>query len=950
MKVLVVDDNRLDRMMLSKMLSSNKYVVVEAGNGVEALKLASLEKPDIVVSDIMMPEMDGFTLLREIRKSISSKELPFIFYSASYVTEKDRELAEALGVCRFIIKPVEPRELVKEITQALLDISSGKLKISQPTPIKEEEYLKRYSRRIFNKLEEKVSQLEKEIEKRNRIEEELRKSEAQFKATFEEAPIGMSRVDAEGRTLETNHILQQMLGFMDEELKGKLFTGFTYPDDVELDIDQFNELILGKKDQYMIKKRYIRKNGTVFWARMTVSLVRDAKGDPQFAISMVEDITERKEAEEKLQQSEEKHRTLIENIQDGVFIIFDGKFQFVNEAFARLAGYEVEEIIGMDFRHFIAPEDLEKVSDYYVRRQAGENVPHEYEFNALHRDRKTRLILNMTAALINFGGKVATMGTLKDITERRKAEEKLRLFRTLFENSTDAVFINDPETGRIIDCNETACKSLQYSMEELLDMHAFDFEETIPDKFSWDDHVKYMMNKRNVTMEGLHKRKDGSVFPVEVNLNILVIGQKKYMMAVVRDITERKRAEEIIRQSKEFSETVLNSINDSISIINTKDFSIIDTNKAFLDVYGLNKEQVIGKHCYEITHKNDHPCYSPETCPLIETLNTGKPSFCEHVHGVKGGVIQNVEISAYPIKDENGEIVSVVHVTRNITERKRAEEELKIKAQLLDSASDLIYVHDTNGNFIYLNEAAYELRGLTRDKMIKMNLRDILAPEYRNFMDQRMNDLLEKGEAVFESVQSGKGNTLMPVEVHSRVIEYGGKKVILNVTRDITLRKQAEKLLKEKARAELHGFIVSALPVFASGVPSQVRDILIKNFSERFEMNVKPRFKDEMKQKGINHDPAQLLTAYMIWVSGLFSNFGIENKTTIDGKKEVLEFNNCPWRNEARGNPIFCFICRSLAKRSFTWTGLKGSVEQKSSIASGSKMCRFEIQVRDEKK
>ena len=191
MKVLVVDDNRLDRLMLSKMLSSNNYEVVEAGNGVEALELISSEKPDIVVSDIMMPVMDGFTLLREIRKSRSSKELPFIFYSASYVNEKDRELANALGVSRFIIKPVEPRELVKEITQALLDISSGKLKISEPTPIKEEEYLEQYSRRIFKKLEEKVVQLEKEIEERKRIEEELRKSEAQFKATFEEAPIGM---------------------------------------------------------------------------------------------------------------------------------------------------------------------------------------------------------------------------------------------------------------------------------------------------------------------------------------------------------------------------------------------------------------------------------------------------------------------------------------------------------------------------------------------------------------------------------------------------------------------------------------------------------------------------------------------------------------------------------------------------------------------------------------
>ncbi|HEX7628645.1 MAG TPA: PAS domain S-box protein, partial [Candidatus Methanoperedens sp.] len=485
MKVLVVDDNRLDRLMLSKMLLSNNYEVVEAVNGVEALELISSQKPDIVVSDIMMPVMDGFMLLREIRKSTSLKELPIIFYSASYVNEKDRELANALGVSRFIIKPLEPRELVKEITQALLDISSGKMKISEPAPIKEEEYLEWYSRRLFKKLEEKVFQLEKEIEERKRIEEELQKSEAQFKAIFEEAPIGMSSVDTQGRTLETNHILQQMLGFTEEELKGKVFTEFTHPDDAELDMGQFNDLILGKKKQYMIKKRYIRKNKTIFWARLTVSLVRDAKGDPQFAIGMIEDITERKEAEEKLQNSEEKYRTLIENIQDGVFIIQDQKFQFVNEAFARLAGFEVEEIIGKDFREFISPEDMEKVFDNYTRRQAGENVPHEYEFNALHRDRKTRVILNMTVVLINYGGRVATMGTLKDITDSRKAEEKLRLFRMLFANSTDAVFINDPETGIIIDCNETACMNLGYSIEELYNMHVFDFEETIPDKSSW---------------------------------------------------------------------------------------------------------------------------------------------------------------------------------------------------------------------------------------------------------------------------------------------------------------------------------------------------------------------------------------------------------------------------------------------------------------------------------
>ncbi|PWB50686.1 MAG: hypothetical protein C3F06_11495 [Candidatus Methanoperedenaceae archaeon] len=824
MKVMIVDDNKFDRMMLSKMLVYNKYDVVEAGNGIEALKLISTENPDIVVSDIMMPEMDGFSLLREIRKSKSAKELPFVFYSASYVSEKDKELADSLGVSRFIIKPVEPRELIMEITQILQDFSSGKLEIIEPT-LKDEEYLEKYSRRIFKKLQEKVIELEQEIDERKRIEEELRNSEAKFRATFEEAPIGMARLNIEGRILETNHILQQMLGISGEELKGKVFTEFTHPDDVEIDTDQFRELISGKKNHYMIKKRYIRKKGKVFWARVTVSLVRDANGHPQFSISMVEDITERKEAEDKLQMSEEKYRTLIENIQDGVFVIQDGKIQYINEFFPGIAGYEVEDVIGKDFREFVAPEDRERITDYYFRREAGEKVPRENEFNIMHKDGKRRITINMNIGFINYRGKIASMGTLKDITESRKARE-------------------------------------------------------------------------------------------------------------------------LIRRSKEFAETVLNSINDSISIINVMDFSIIDSNKAFLEQNGLSKEDVIGKKCYEITH-NKYTACSQDECPLQETLRTGKPSIAEHIHPGRNGIIHYVEVSAHPILNEDGKIGSVVHLARDITERKRAQEDLEIKAQLLDSASDFIYVHDFNGNFIYMNEAAYRLHGYTKDEMMMKNLRDIMAPEYRKLMDQRIKDLLQKREYVFESVDLVKSNKRIEVEVHSRVIEYGGQKVILSVSRDITLRKQAEKMAKENARAELYGFIVSALPVFASGVPSQVRDFLIKNFSERFEKNVKPRFNEEMKQKSLNSD--QLLEFYMIWVSTLFLNFGIENIKKTEGKKRVLEFTNCPWIHEARGNPIFCFICRSLAKRSFTWTALNGIVEQKSSIASGSKICRFEILVHKDK-
>ncbi|VVB89940.1 Methyl sulfide methyltransferase-associated sensor [uncultured archaeon] len=138
----------------------------------------------------------------------------------------------------------------------------------------------------------------------------------------------------------------------------------------------------------------------------------------------VRDVTERKRAEEALQQSEEIYRMLIDNMQDGVFIIQDGKIQFVNEAFARTAGYTVEETLGRDFIDFIAPEDKERVIDKYSRRLDGENVPKEYEFNILHKD-GARIIVNVNVGLITYRGRMASMGTIRDITERKQAEEAL---------------------------------------------------------------------------------------------------------------------------------------------------------------------------------------------------------------------------------------------------------------------------------------------------------------------------------------------------------------------------------------------------------------------------------------------------------------------------------------------------------------------------------------------
>ncbi len=151
--------------------------------------------------------------------------------------------------------------------------------------------------------------------------------------------------------------------------------------------------------------------------------------------------------------------------------------------------------------------------------------------------------------------------------------------------------------------------------------------------------------------------------------------KKRELHITIEMALTKHRIEKQLKKSKEFIETVLNSMNDAISVIDVNDFRIIDANTVFLESYGLNKKEMIGKTCHEITHRRREPCnVIGEICPLLETVNTGGHSITEHVHCTKDDKKRYVEVSASPIKDENGKVISVIHVARDITERKRAEE------------------------------------------------------------------------------------------------------------------------------------------------------------------------------------------------------------------------------------------------------------------------------------
>lgn len=275
-KILVVDDNKNDRMLLREILSTNNYNVSEACNGIEALKYVRTSKPDIIISDIMMPEMDGFTLLRELKKNSFSNDIPFVFYTANYASEKDNELALKLGASRFILKPAELNDLLEEIGSVISECESGSLKVADPLISKEEDYLKQYSERILTKLEEKIVQLEQEINERRWAFEELAKAQNELENIIECIPDIIYAINLDGNLIRWNKRLIEVTGLLGNQIMGRPVLNLI----VENDRAKMAEAIIASKGQgyASVNAGLIGKDGKPIPYHWTGAALKDETG------------------------------------------------------------------------------------------------------------------------------------------------------------------------------------------------------------------------------------------------------------------------------------------------------------------------------------------------------------------------------------------------------------------------------------------------------------------------------------------------------------------------------------------------------------------------------------------------------------------------------------------------------------------------------------------------
>ncbi len=295
MNILIVDDKADNVYLLETILKAKGHIVASADNGAAALEKLRSQPFDLIISDILMPVMDGFQLCREVRADADLSHIPFIVYTATYTGPKDEEFAAKIGADRFIVKPCEPDRFISHIDEVMA--ASGKKKTAAPPP-QEEEVLRLYNERLVRKLEDKMVQLEKEIAERKRSEGRLRASEEKYRSILDSMEDGYYEVDLAGDLIFFNQSMCRILGYSRDELMGMNNRAFMDKENASKVFDSFNRVYRTGKPSRALDWEVIRKDDAICHINNAVSLITDENGKPVGFRGVARDVTEQVRAEQ----------------------------------------------------------------------------------------------------------------------------------------------------------------------------------------------------------------------------------------------------------------------------------------------------------------------------------------------------------------------------------------------------------------------------------------------------------------------------------------------------------------------------------------------------------------------------------------------------------------------------------------------------------------------------
>jgi len=417
--VLIVEDHEENRNLLKMLLEINGYRVTAAGDGLEALAAARNEAPDAIVSDVLMPRMDGFALCRAWMQDATLKMIPFVFYSATYVHPDDEKFALALGAVRYLIKPLEAELFLREL-RTVLEQWAGHTAPAPAPALDDATSHALHELALARKLEDKMAQLEAANHK-------LRESEDKYRRIYDNLQDVYVETTLDGTILEISPKVATLSKgqYKREDLIrtsiDALYAESRYRDAILEAIKQRGRAV-------DMESTFRNRDGSLVPCSVSAIMVRGADGESMI-VATLRDITERKQAERQLVESEPRFRELVEQLFTGIFVAQDRKLVYCNPRCVEIfGGASAAELIGRDLLSIPVEQDVALMAEVLRRLSGVEAGPVSQTFAAARKDGAI-IEVGLQAVRASYRGRPAILGTMQEnsATRRRMADAALDL-------------------------------------------------------------------------------------------------------------------------------------------------------------------------------------------------------------------------------------------------------------------------------------------------------------------------------------------------------------------------------------------------------------------------------------------------------------------------------------------------------------------------------------------
>jgi len=835
MKILIVDDHRTNRKLLRVTLEAEGHTILEAGDGLEALKVLDCDSADAIVSDVLMPRMDGYRLCLEVRKNAVRRELPFVFYTSSYTAPSDELLARQMGADVYIRKPASAHTIIKALENVVNARARQVPAIFPPEGL----VLGDHGERLIAKLEGTIGEL-------TRRTAELQETKAKLDHLLSHTPavIYLMKIqDGQLALASVSANIENLTGFKAEELlQPGSWLERVHPQDRErLKVGSQSGTL---QEETVLEYRFTSRRGQAIWIHDSRRVVLDASNQREIVGSWT-DITARKTAETAVLEAKQFNEQIISGAQEGI-IVYDRELVCVvwNPLMERITGLARDQAVSQPAPALLARLGLEGLYSVIKQGLAGDcTFSPDFAFRIPATGRQGWFSATHAPLRSVEGEPIGVVATFRDITERRQAEDAL----AQSENHLRAILESEPECVKLLAADGTL---IQMNPAGLNMIEADSAEQAI------GQNICHLVLPEHQAAFMTLTRKAFASQPGELEFEIVGLrGTRRWLhsrttplrdgegriiaaLAVTRDVSDRRRTEAALRASEERFRQLAENINEVFWITDAPKNQVIYVSPGYETIWGRSCQSLYAEpqtwseaiHPEDRARVRDAAAANQISGNYDEEFRIARPD----------GSIRWVRDRAFPIKSSRGEVERIVGLARDITDQRDAENALRHSEErfrsFIENASDLITVIDRGGLIQFQSPSSQRVLGFDPAEFTGRKVSDFVHPD----------DL----GAVLAAIERALSTPASPISVEARLRHRNGSwrlvqcigkhlpeegdfgSIVVN-SRDITEARKLEEQLRQAQKME-------AIGQLAAGVAHDFNNLLtvISGHSELLLMSM----------------------------------------------------------------------------------------------------------------